>query len=346
MLRPSKLKAALGLMAALTFLWHGTAIADHPLDKGSANEASETLPDLDELGDLDDNEVSLDERPLGGSPIPDVPELSGLDDLGSTENKSDLILLITGKVTRVTGGEAKIKFKSGYSPHVGELIYFGQDHTNNTQVLAGAGVITRVGKSELWARITRGSPNAGMNATITSINPRQASSPEFEKPEIASKFPSPVERIPETELQLDPGPEKTETVSMVPTGPDRNQSSETLYETGSGYYRGEGVPPDYGKAFQWMFLAAGKGHPAAQNDVGIMYEKGKGTSKNYNEAINWYKKSAAQNYPSAHYNLGRLYDSGIGVRKNYSEALKSFRRAAQLGQKDAQARLRKQRLRW
>ena len=77
-----------------------------------------------------------------------------------------------------------------------------------------------------------------------------------------------------------------------------------------------------------------------------MYENGQGTSKNYNETINWHKKSAAQNYPSAHYNLGRLYDSGSGVRKNYSEAIKSFRRAAQLGDKNAQARLKKQRLRW
>lgn len=287
-----------------TFLLYGNAIANRAEDIAPADLASDTLPDLEDI------------KPAEGYEPPKKSEPS------SAKNKSELILLLKGEVTMVDAGEAAIQFRSAYSPNVDDKVYFSEGFAENAEIITGAGVIIEVAGNEIWASITRGSPKAGMTATITSINPVK------NKVETTGK------------------PHTPATSSIAQDRPDSAQSAESLYQTGRSYYMGEGVAQNYDKAFQFLSLAAGENHAAAQNDVGMMYEHGQGTDKNLEEAFNWYKKSSDQNYPAAHYNLGRLYDSGIGAKKNYSSAIISFRRAAQLGDKKAQARLEKQRLSW
>lgn len=331
MFGPVKSRLIYGLLFAI-FIFYGEALADHGRDTGPPiqdNSGSlpdfddlEPLPDLDDLGSLED-EPSL-ERETPDSPASrddslELPDLPDFDEPGSLEPvpKPALVLIIKGRVTKISQGKARIKVLSGYFPNIGDKLDFTQSYAENAEVPSGSGVISEAG-DEVWARITAGSPEKGMTAFITSINPRKNANFIPEAPPIP----------------------------VIPDEPDPKQNPKTLYRAGLKFYTGDGGLKDYVRAFKWFLLAAQKGHIRAQNDVGVMYELGQGARRNPRQAVYWYKRSAAGNYAMGHYNLGRAYDSGIGAPKNFSEAIRSYRRSARLGEIKAQQRLRKQRLRW
>ena len=314
---------------------YGESFADHEQganqtieDNGTLPdfEDMETLPDLDELGPLDDDpstEKNISNQPSSardsnieqsGLPKSSKPKFSSPS---KVEDNQNLVLIIEGEVAKIANGKLKIKMRSGYLPNIGDKVGFNSLHSKNAETPTGSGVVIESGE-EVWAQISSGTPDLGMNAVITSTNPRKV--PNY-------------------------SPEKLP-VARAPREPDVNATPEALYRAGGMFYRGVDGPQDYEKAFRWIKLAAEKGHSQAQNDVGVMYETGQGVSQDPKQAMYWYKKSAEGNYPLAHYNLGRAFDFGMGGRKNYSEAIKSYRRAAKLGEPKAQKRLRKQRLRW
>jgi hypothetical protein len=322
---PVKSRLLIGLILVILF-GVGESFADH--EKGTNQSISgngtlpdfddlETLPDLDDLSPIDDapsDEINTPDQP---SPIPDnnitKPDLSNSND----GDPSNLVLIIKGVVVKSLNDKLKIKMRSGYLPNIGDKVKYYSPHPNNSEKPVGSGVVVESGK-EVWALISSGIPSLGMNAVITSTNPRKNTNYTPEK-------------IP---------------VAKVPSEPDVNASPEELFRVGERFFQGVDGPKDYEKAFKWVKLAAEKGHPEAQNNVGVMFQKGWGTKPDPQQAVYWYRKSAAGNFPMAHYNLGYAYDRGMGVRKNFSEAIKSYRRAAQLGNRRAQQRLRDQRLRW
>ena len=59
------------------------------------------------------------------------------------------------------------------------------------------------------------------------------------------------------------------------------------YNLGLMYFRGEGVPQDYGAAFDWFQLAAEQGDIGAQLALGLSYSLGWGVAKNYVRAYAW-----------------------------------------------------------
>jgi hypothetical protein len=286
----------------------------------------ETLPDLDELSPLD--EVPPVEKNIPDQQLPvdnnntTQPDLSKLNepDISSKSkggDPQDLVLIIKGEVAKISNGKLLINMRSGYLPNIGDKVEFNSLYPKNAVTPAGSGVIIESEK-EIWALISSGTPDLGMEAVITSKNPRKV-----------ANFSS--EKLPEANAAREP---------------DVNATPAELYRAGGMFFRGVDGPQDYEKAFKWIKLAAEKGHLQAQNDVGVMYETGQGVNQNPQQAMYWFKKSAEGNYPLGHYNLGRAYDTGMAGRKNFSEAIKSYRRAAKLGEPKAQKRLRQQRLRW
>lgn len=334
MFGPVKSRLIHGLLFAIFIFGHGESLADHDRGTGQPIQDNsgalpdfddlEPLPDLDDLGSLDDElplERETPDQPASRDDNLELPGLPDFDEPGFLESvpvpKPELVLIIKGRVTKISQGKAQIKVLSGYFPKIGDKLDFTQPYAGNADFPGGSGVITEAGE-EVWARITAGSPEKGMTVFITSINPGKNANFIPEKPPIPA----------------------------VPDEPDPKQNPEDLYRAGLRFYTGEGGLQDYARAFKWMLLAAKKGHIRAQNDVGVMYELGQGAQRNPQQAVYWYKRSAVGNYAMGHYNLGRAYDSGMGAPKNFSEAIRSYRRSARLGEIKAQQRLRKQRLRW
>lgn len=105
------------------------------------------------------------------------------------------------------------------------------------------------------------------------------------------------------------------------------------------YLNGWGVKQDFQGALQWFRKAAEQEEPRAQFNLGRMYDQGRGLSKDYEEAVKWYRKSADQGYPPGQSLLAGMYAQGDGVPQDYAEAMKWYRRAAENGDAVAQARI-------
>jgi len=71
-----------------------------------------------------------------------------------------------------------------------------------------------------------------------------------------------------------------------------------------------------------LFLAAERGDPRAQTQIGFMYETGHGLPQDYMLAVAWYQRAAEQGYPRAQHLLGMMYERGQGVAEDYVTAHK------------------------
>ena len=118
------------------------------------------------------------------------------------------------------------------------------------------------------------------------------------------------------------------------------QNVENLYFLGYTYYNGkENIKSDYRKSFKYYHLAAKKGHPEAQLNVGIMYDYGEGVVMNKKKALKWYYKSASQNNPIAQFNIGKSFDLNICSPLNEIEATKWYIESANNGHAEAECNL-------
>lgn len=78
-------------------------------------------------------------------------------------------------------------------------------------------------------------------------------------------------------------------------------------------------------------LAAAKGDPSAEFEVGARLAEGKGTSQNFAEAVKWYQRSAQQGFAQAQYRLGTLFERGLGQKADLQRARIWYKRAAEQG---------------
>lgn len=86
-------------------------------------------------------------------------------------------------------------------------------------------------------------------------------------------------------------------LSQVATSGDNNQSNHNM---GLLYYFGKnGVPQDYGKAYQWFAKAANKGYAPSQYALSIMYFNGDGVPKDAEKAVALLQSAARQGHPEA-----------------------------------------------
>ena len=81
---------------------------------------------------------------------------------------------------------------------------------------------------------------------------------------------------------------------------------DAQFALGRCYWKGFGVPEDYGQAAYWYRKAAEQGHPCAQYNLGYYYREGYGVSQDLEQAICWYSKSAEQGNICAQEALERL----------------------------------------
>lgn len=78
-------------------------------------------------------------------------------------------------------------------------------------------------------------------------------------------------------------------------------------------------------------LAAAKGDPSAEFEVGARLAEGKGTDQSFKDAVKWYTRSANQGFAQAQYRLGTLYERGLGVKSDPARARVWYSRAAEQG---------------
>lgn len=70
-----------------------------------------------------------------------------------------------------------------------------------------------------------------------------------------------------------------------------SNNPEANFFLGEAYFRGLGVPQDYGTAVPHYQMAAKGGHPVAQYIIGTMYEAGWGVRQDLIQAWGWYKQA-------------------------------------------------------
>ncbi len=78
-------------------------------------------------------------------------------------------------------------------------------------------------------------------------------------------------------------------------------------------------------------IAAAKGDPSAEFEVGARMAEGKGPNQDFKQAARWYQRSASKGFAQSQYRLGTLFERGLGVKKDMSRARLWYERAAQSG---------------
>jgi len=105
------------------------------------------------------------------------------------------------------------------------------------------------------------------------------------------------------------------------------------------YKDGLGVNRSEREAVRLCLDAANRGFAVAQSEIGVCYANGYGVEKDEREAVEWFRLAAAQGVVESQYNLGVCYANGYGVEKDEREAVRWYRKAADLDVVDAQFNL-------
>jgi TPR repeat protein len=100
-----------------------------------------------------------------------------------------------------------------------------------------------------------------------------------------------------------------------------NAGIETaMYNMGTLYFNGQGVPQDYATAHQWFARAAKRGNKYAEFQLGMTYFTGQGVQKDPAQEMYWYEKAARQGVPAAQYNLAVIYNNGDEAPQDFVRA--------------------------
>ncbi len=97
------------------------------------------------------------------------------------------------------------------------------------------------------------------------------------------------------------------------------------------YMTGDGIPLDYGMAYDWYTKSIDHGGISAMFNIGEMYMQGKGRPQNFNTAFEWYKKAADAGDAKAQFQVGILYYKGKGTTQNKVMAMKMIKLSADQG---------------
>ena len=78
-------------------------------------------------------------------------------------------------------------------------------------------------------------------------------------------------------------------------------------------------------------LAAAKGDPSAEFEVGARFAEGKGMKQDLAEARRWYQRSAARGFAQSQYRLATFYERGLAVKQDHAQAKIWYQRSAEQG---------------
>lgn len=92
-------------------------------------------------------------------------------------------------------------------------------------------------------------------------------------------------------------------------------------QIGVMYAEGVGVHQNNHRAVEWFKLASQLSNNAEANFfLGEAYFRGLGVPQDYGTAVPHYEKAARGNHPVAQYIIGTMYEAGWGVRQDYIQA--------------------------
>ncbi len=142
-----------------------------------------------------------------------------------------------------------------------------------------------------------------------------------------------------TETQeVKPPNASVEAVKWIEAARVRNDS-ETLYNLGVCYYRGDGVNQSFNDAMELFKAAANQNHADAQFNIGVMHENGESCEPDSLKAWEWYYKAAQQGHAEAKFALGTLFENGEGVEQDFHRAAEWYLEAAHQGFRESQLAL-------
>lgn len=78
-------------------------------------------------------------------------------------------------------------------------------------------------------------------------------------------------------------------------------------------------------------VAASKGDPSAEFEVGARLAEGKGIDQNFADALSWYQRSAQKGFAQAQYRLATFFERGLGTKADVARASVWYKRAAEQG---------------
>lgn len=88
------------------------------------------------------------------------------------------------------------------------------------------------------------------------------------------------------------------------------------------------IEKDYDKAFHYLTLAAGQGHPRAHAHLGQLYERGYGCNLNYDKALELFESAYELGDGMGAYCIGYNYLRGMGnVAQSYDKAIEWFEKS-------------------
>lgn len=93
------------------------------------------------------------------------------------------------------------------------------------------------------------------------------------------------------------------------------------------------------KAFKYFKIAAEKGFPPAQHDLGRRYALGEGTQKDLKEALKWFQKAADQGLVLGYTQVAQAYEHGEGAKVDMKKAITYYYYAASANMPFAQYNL-------
>lgn len=99
---------------------------------------------------------------------------------------------------------------------------------------------------------------------------------------------------------------------------------EAQYNLALMYDKGNGVPQNYEKSYEWFLKSANSGLESAQYALGYIYLHGHGRAKNIIEAEEWLLKAALQGHAQSQFNLGLIYDIGEDLQMDSMKAYTWF----------------------
>lgn len=112
-----------------------------------------------------------------------------------------------------------------------------------------------------------------------------------------------------------------------------------MYNLGSIYAKGNGVPLDDAEALAWYQKAAEKEYTAAYLALGLMYSDGVAFLPDFVTAFEWYMKAAAQGDATAQYTVAGMYRKGTGTKQDSKKAAEWYKKATDQKHEGAKAKL-------
>lgn len=128
------------------------------------------------------------------------------------------------------------------------------------------------------------------------------------------------------DIKLTPEQESAVLVKNADSG-----DQEAQVKLGIIYVKGEGVPKDDTKAFEYFQKAAIQGSSMGQLYLADRYKSGIGVAKDIAKAVDWYQKSAAQNNSAAQFQLALMHLSDDEAGRDVAKAEALLQQAADNG---------------